>query len=352
MDENILENTIQEMLRTGILAADESRGTIEKPKTIDKRLMAVGLRPTDEVVNAWRELVRDTPGLGKYISAVILEMSRVPIDAAIYAANGTVPGVKVDGGTEGKVGNNEKLTIGLEGLDNKLGNYRGEGARFAKWRTVYKIGDGLPTEKAVIENNKTQVKYALACQKASIVPVCEPEVLIDGNHSISDSSRVTREVLLDLFAQANKEGVYLPGMILKTSMVIYGKELQRKRDATEIEEVARQTIQCLRETVPTNVGGVVFLSGGQEDYEAVHHLNRIHRMVLSGDIQLRLPWRISFSYSRAIQNVPMELWSGNPATVGLAQEALLERARACALASYGALNPSFQYQILAPPKPK
>lgn len=344
MDTNQLTATVNEMLRVGLLAADESQGTAEAPKTIGKRLIAAGIPATPSNVDAWRKLVRDTPDLEKYISAVILEKSRVGSDGPIYAAKGIVPGVKVDGGTSKKVGpKDEKLTDGLDGLDGRLAEYKGQGARFAKWRTVTPIGDGLPTQEGINANMDTQVKYALACQNLDIVPVCEPEVLIDGGHSIERSHGVTRQVLRTLFSQAVKEGVYLPGFILKTSMVIYGKEYSGERG---IEEVAKKTISCLKESVPEDVAGVVFLSGGQTDRQAALHLNAIKKMIYEGGAIVR--WSVSFSYSRAIQHDAMQIWQGNSKYVQFAQEALLERARACALASRGALNPNFDYQIKAP----
>lgn len=347
MDAGKLKSTANEMLRIGILAADESHGTIEKPGTIEKRLKAAAIDPTEENVNAWRELVRDTPHLEEYISAVILEMSRVSPDAAIYAEKGIVPGVKIDKGIGGKVGlYDEKLTVGLDGLAERLNWHKLRGARFAKWRTVTQIGENTPTEEAIRANMDTQIKYALLCQENGIAPICEPEVLIDGNHTIRESYDVTKQVLINLFEQANKEGAYLPGMILKTSMVIWGKEYDRKRNAEEIKEVADKTVKCLMESVPKDVAAIVFLSGGQTDIEAVMHLNEINKIAYKS--QGEIPWPISFSYSRAIQNDAMEIWGGKPENVRLAQEALLERARASAFASKGALSPNFQYDAQAP----
>jgi len=343
MDESKLTQTINEMLRMGLLAADESQGTIVNPKTIETRLVKAGIPATESNVNDWRRLVRDTPNLERYISGVILEKSRVFLDAGEYSSRGIVLGVKVDEGTGANLDTGEKVTVGLEGLQNRLLEYKNQGARFAKWRTVTPIGEVLPTYKGVQANMGTQVSYAQICQELDIVPICEPEVLIDGGHSLTKSFEITSRVLDTFFKMADHRCVYLPGTILKTSMVIYGKTYQGARN---VEDVAEQTLVCLRDTVPQEVGGIVFLSGGQTDRDAVLHLNAIKKRVY--EVGFKVPWPISFSYSRAIQNDAMQIWQGNPNYVPLAQEALLERARACAIASRGALNPNFEYQIKAP----
>jgi len=202
-----LHATALAMVKNGILAADESHGTLEKPKTIEKRLIAAHIPPTEENVNAWRVLVRDTPNLRSYISAVILEESRVAQDAQIFAGYGIIPGVKVDKGTSGKVGQNEALTVGLDGLADRLQKYGALGAKFAKWRTVTPIGENLPTQGGIDANMDTLVAYAQACHQAGIVPMCEPEVLIDGNHTIQQSYDTTKQVLTTLFEKADKSGL-------------------------------------------------------------------------------------------------------------------------------------------------
>jgi len=342
MDKEKLEVVVGNMLRVGILAADEGHGTADKPKTIEKRLKAAGIPQTEEYVDAWRRLVRDIPSLGLCVSAIILETSRLRFDAPIYAVNSIVPGVKVDKGTNGKVGPyDEQLTIGLDDLANRLHIYAGNGARFAKWRTLTEISRETPTQESVDANMDTEVSYADKCQKAGVVPVCEPEVHIVGDHGINRAYDVIYQVLSTLFRKMKSEDIYLPGAVLKTSMVTPGKDYDPK---ASVEEVADMTLKCLLDTVPPELGGVVFLSGGQTDLDAVKHLNEMNRRIYDGS--LNVPWPITFSYSRAIQNEAMNIWKGKPENVVRAQEALLERAEACALASKGRLPNDFKYTIL------
>jgi fructose-bisphosphate aldolase class I len=343
MNQETLRKTVEDMVRVGILAADESHGTPEKPQTIETRLIKCGILPTDGNVIAWRELVKGTPNLRDYVSGIILEKSRVALDARDFNRAGIVPGVKVDGGTSGKVEpSGEKLTVGLDGLYERLQGYKADGARFTKWRTVTPIDTNLPTSAGIAANMGTIVKYALVCQSLDIVPIGEPEVLIDGNHTIQRSYQVTREVLSEMFEQIESQGVYKPGMVLKTSMVIYGKKYDGARD---VNEVAEMTLRCLKETVPNDLGAIVFLLGGQTDLEAVQHLNAMNRMARDGTFAL--PWKVTFSYSRAIQDEAMKIWKGEHQNISRAQEAIIERARACALASKGELDPNFDYAIKA-----
>ena len=333
----MLIQTVKDMLRVGLLAADESHGSPENPKTIEKRLEKAGIPLAEEWVDKWRLLVRDCPHLGEYVSGIILEKSRLKPDAAIFAGHRIVPGVKTDGGTNAKIGPHEELlTVGLDDLPQRLAKYKAEGARFTKWRTVTPIGSNVPTQEAIDANMDTIVKQALVTQAAGLVPICEPEVLIDGDHTIEKSFDVTKKVLSTFFAKAKKAGVFFPGMILKTSMVIYGKQYAGKRS---YRDVAQMTVKCLKETVPAEIGGVVFLSGGQEDLEATMHLNEMHKMG-------NLSWPLTFSYSRAIQDAPMKIWVGKDENVAKAQEALIERAKGNALAAKGKVPDGFTYKIL------
>jgi fructose-bisphosphate aldolase class I len=343
MDAEILEKTVGDMLRVGIIAADESVGTEQDPGTIRKRLAKYRIPPIDGYVDVWRVLVKTTPGIGDYASAIILEESRVKYDAADLEKAGVVPGVKVDKGTKGRVNEHEELTEGLIGVEARLTQYKEQGARFAKWRTITHIDEarGLPTDGAIKANINTQVKYANACQSAGIVPICEPEVLINGSHSLNVAYEVTFEVLSIFFEMAKQEGLYLPGMVLKTSMVVPGDQY---KGARSVERVADSTVQCLEKAVPADIGGVVFLSGGQTDRNAVLHLNRISQIAAN----VPLPYKVTFSYSRATQDEAMKVWGGKPENIRAAQAVLLDRLVGCAYASRGMLGDNFDFMRYAP----
>ncbi|HLC97089.1 MAG TPA: class I fructose-bisphosphate aldolase [Candidatus Nanoarchaeia archaeon] len=342
VDETRLSETVSEILRIGILAADESHGSPQRPKTIERRLASFGI-PNDEVhVDAWRKLVRETPLLGDYVSGIILEGSRVLTDASIYAERGIVPGVKVDkGNTTLTVGpHQEPLTVGLDGLHSTVEVFRDYGARFTKWRTTTSISDILPTDQAIRENMGTHGESGYIVQSVGLVPILEPEVEIKGNHSLETSYTVTSRVLKAWAEQVQKQGVYLPGAILKTSFVIYGDKFTGQRSYAE---VAKATLRCLMENVPKEVGGVVFLSGGQSDLEAMNHLNELQNLRMG---QHPTPWPVTFSYSRALQNDAMEIWGGMPANVERAQQALLERASAALMATQGVLPAGYEFQFV------
>ncbi len=339
-----LKDTIQDMLRIGIIAADESHGTHKNPKTIERRLMYAGIPYTEQDVNAWRELVRDAPALEKYTSGVILEESRVQVDAPIFAEKGIVPGVKVDQGTGGKVGvYAEALTIGLDGLEKRLALYQSQGAKFAKFRTITQIGNFIPTRKAINANMEAIARYAKKCQNQGIVPICEPEVLITGAHSIDRCDDITRKVLTGLFEKMDKYHAKPSEAILKSSMIIWGQDYTREGNEKEMKEVAERTMNCFEALVPRDMGGIVFLSGGQRDRESVMHLNYMAQIKESKGIAH--PYPLTFSYSRYLQDTPMRIWQGKPENLNAARENLIKRAEAVSKASRGEFKSSADYKI-------
>lgn len=323
------ESTIQALLAPGkgILAADESL------PTIGKRFAALGIPLSEENRRAYRELLFTAPGLGQSIGGAILfdETMRqrtkdgVPLPEAL-ASRGIVPGIKVDDGTISLPNfAGEKITLGLDGLRERLAGYRGLGARFTKWRAVISIGEGRPTAAAIASNAHTLALFAALCQEAGLVPIVEPEVLMDGNHSLAWCEEVIGAVLTKVFDALFLHRVVLEQMVLKTGMVLSGADCQQQ---AEIDEVAAATLRCLRRAVPAAVGGVVFLSGGQTEVAATQRLNAICR---ANDA----PWKLSFSYGRALQDAAMKTWKGNPANAAVAQAALLHRAKCNGLAAQG-----------------
>ncbi|MDP9248911.1 MAG: fructose-bisphosphate aldolase class I, partial [bacterium] len=288
---------------------------------------------SEENRRAYRELLITAPGLEEYISGIIFYDETIRQSAkdgksfyAILQSKGIDVGIKVDQGLKDfPPFEGEQKTQGLEGLKGRLEEYKTMGATFAKWRAVYKIGEGTPSVLLMEENAKILAEYARVCQELDIVPIIEPEVLIEGEHSIDQCYEATAKNLDILFAEFVKENIFLPGAILKTSMVISGKGAQNRAVP---EQVAEMTLKCLKEHVPKNIGGVVFLSGGQNEEESVVHLNLMHQ---KGE----LPWNLTFSYSRAIQNPVLKYWSENMEDIKGAQELLLERAKGNSLASVG-----------------
>jgi len=312
----------------GILAIDESSGTIAK------RFKTINMESTEENRRAYREMLLTTPGLGKHISGAILydetirQATRQGVSfVKVMQDAGILPGIKVDTGAHPLAGHpGEKVTEGLDGLRGRLEEYRALGAQFAKWRAVITIGESIPTSSCVDANTHALARYAALCQEAGIVPIVEPEVLMDGTHSLDESFEVTEATLRALFNQLYEHNVLLEGTILKASMVISGSAAQNRAG---VEEVAEATIQCLLNAVPAALGGVVFLSGGQSDEEATAHLNAMNQM---GDF----PWPLSFSYGRALQSPSLKVWGENPAAnVAAAQKKLAHRARMNGLAALG-----------------
>ena len=324
-----LESTVAALLAPGkgILAADESFPTIEK------RFATLGIASTAENRRAYRELLFTTPGLSGFVSGAILfdetihqaTGSGAPMPETL-AGQGIIPGIKVDGGTAALANfAGEKITRGLDGLRERLAGYRERGARFTKWRAVIAIGDGLPTATCIAANARVLALFAARSQEAGLVPIVEPEVLMDGNHPLARCEEVTRATLQVVFAKLVEHRVALEGILLKTGMVLSGQDCPQQADAGKVAEA---TLRCLRRVVPAAVPGIVFLSGGQSDVAATQRLNAICR---TGGA----PWKLSFSFGRALQDAAMKTWRGAPANGPAAQAALLHRARCNGLAVQG-----------------
>jgi fructose-bisphosphate aldolase class I len=319
----------------GILAIDESTGTCTK------RFDAVGVESTEENRRAYRGMLLTTPDLSDHISGAILfdETIRQATDDGqpfpqYMAETGMLPGIKVDLSTHPLAGfEGEKITEGLDGLRRRLEEYRGLGARFAKWRAVITIGDGIPTGTCLYSNAHALARYAALCQEAGLVPIVEPEVLMDGDHSLEDCYDITEATLHAVFNQLYEQNILLEGTILKASMVISGSEAQ---DRADVDDVAKATVGCLLNSVPAALGGVVFLSGGQDDVEATEHLDAMNRL---GD----LPWPLSFSYGRALQAPSLQAWAEDPSgNIAVAQGRLAHRARMNGLAAMGEYEASME----------
>jgi fructose-bisphosphate aldolase, class I len=312
----------------GILAADE---TIP---TLTKRFDALGIVSTERSRCAYREMLFTTPGAAEFLSGVIMQdetmrqrgSAGVPL-VQVLSSQGILPGIKVDLGAKSLAGSNgETVTEGLDGLRDRLAEYRDLGARFAKWRAVIRIADGLPSHRCVSANAHALARYAALCQEQELVPIVEPEVLMDGAHSIERCEEVTGSVLHAVFNAIFEQGVALEAMLLKPNMVLAGDECS---EVSSLEEVAIATLRCLRRHVPAAVPGIVFLSGGQEERLATAHLNAINR--LAGP----KPWAISFSYGRALQDPALEAWHGRDENLTAAQQALYSRLRCNSAASLG-----------------
>lgn len=327
-----LERTAQEMVAEGrgILAMDEST------PTIGKRLEKIGVENTESNRVAYREMLLGADGLGNFISGAILydeTLRQSTSDGTRFTElmknQRIMPGIKVDTGAKNlALHDSEKVTEGLDGLRERLSEYRSLGARFCKWRAVITIGDGIPGRACIEANAHALARYAALCQEQSVVPIVEPEVLMDGAHTIERSFEVTLETQRIVFDELYRQGVAFEGMVLKPSMVIAGSECPRQ---ASVEQVAEMTLRCLRKTVPAAVPGVAFLSGGQSDELATAHLNAMNNMARD----LRLPWRLTFSYARALQHPAMTTWKGEANNVNAARKALLHRARLNSAASRG-----------------
>ena len=320
-DRDRLRMTVDALVQAGkgILAADESGPTIAQ------RFKVIGVESTEESRRAYRNLLLATPGLGAFISGVILYEETLVQRAddgtsmpELAARQGIVPGIKVDAGKIALAhAPGDEITQGLDGLANRLGVYKDQGARFAKWRTVYNVSDALPSRLAIEANAHALARYAAICQDEGVVPIVEPEVLMDGGHSLERCAEVTEAVLHEVFAALHRHRVIFELMLLKPSMVVAGKEQARQ---APVAEVAVETVQVLRRTVPAAVPGIFFLSGGQMPAEASAHLDAINRLGPQ-------PWALSFSYGRALQDPVLRAWKGQAANARSAQDALLERAR-------------------------
>jgi fructose-bisphosphate aldolase, class I len=303
----------------GILAADESFPTIEK------RFKSISLESTEENRRAYRDMLFTTAGIEENISGVILFDETIHQSTSdgtpfpeVLASKGVIPGIKVDTGAKDlALFEGEKVTEGLDGLRGRLEEYYSLGARFTKWRAVITIGDGIPTDFCIKANAHALARFAQLSQEQGFVPIVEPEVLMDGDHSIDACYEATRRTLAALFAELEQGRVELSGTLLKTNMVLSGKDAP---DRAGVEEVAKETVRCLAEVVPPELPGIVFLSGGQGDVEATAHLSEMNKL---GDH----PWELSFSYGRALQAPSLDAWKGDAANVEAGQKALYHRAR-------------------------
>ena len=339
-----LETTARALLAPGkgILAMDEST------PTIGKRLQAADVENTEENRIAYREMLLGTPGLGDYISGTILydETIRQSISdgtpfPALIQKQGIVPGIKVDAGAKPlALHPDEKITEGLDGLRERLAEYRDLGARFAKWRAVITIGSEIPSRACIEANAHALARYAALCQERGIVPIVEPEVLMDGGHGIDQCYATTHDTVHTVFEELYRQGVSFQGMILKASMVLSGKDNPEQAGP---EQVAAQTIHLLRNTVPASVPGIAFLSGGQSDELATLHLNTMNEMTKD----MKLPWRLTFSYARALQHPALMRWRGEPGNVEAARKLLLHRARCNAAASVGEYSTQMEQEEAA-----
>ncbi len=311
----------------GILAADESLPTIQK------RFAALNIESTEENRRAYRELLFTTPGVEDFISGVILFDETIRQKAAdkrpfvdVLKGKGIIPGIKVDKGTIAMPGfPNEKITAGLDGLRERLKEYRDMGAGFAKWRAVISIGPGMPTRANINANAHALAHYAALSQEAGLVPIVEPEVLMDGDHDIERCEEATLATLIGVFHELRQYHVALEGMLLKPNMVLSGKKAAKQAD---VDQVAQATLRTLRRAVPAAVPGIVFLSGGQSPELATEHLNAMNAM---GEH----PWELSFSYGRALQDPALKAWKGSSANIAAAQKQFYHRAKCNSAARYG-----------------
>lgn len=322
----------------GILAIDESHSTCKK------RFDAYHIECTEENRRAYRELLITADGLEQYISGMILfdetlrqkTMGEVPFPQ-VLKEKGILPGIKVDTGAKDfALHLGEKITEGLDNLRERLNEYKTLGAKFAKWRAVITIGENIPSEACIKANAHALARYAALCQEGDFVPVVEPEVLMDGPHSIERCYEITAWTLKTLFEELTAQGVFIKGTVLKASMVVSGKEAKKQ---ASVEEVARQTLKCLRENVPYTLAGIVFLSGGQSDEKATAHLDTMNRM------DKNLPWPLSFSYGRALQAAALKIWAANRTEVSRAQRCLVNRAKLNSLAALGRYDEKLEREL-------
>ncbi len=318
----------------GILAADESSGTIKK------RFDSIGAESTEENRRAYRDLLFTTPGAEEFISGVILYDETIRQSSAdgtpfpkLLESKGIVPGIKVDMGAKPLAGSpDETITEGLDGLRERLEEYYGLGARFTKWRAVISIGDGLPSDYAIWTNAHALGRYAALSQEAGLVPIVEPEILMDGSHSIDESYRVTVRVLQAVYTELFDQRVEREGTLLKPNMVLSGYD---GSDQADTRTVAEMTVRALRNTVPASVPGIVFLSGGQSDEDATARLNAMNAL---GEH----PWELSFSYGRALQSPALKAWQGDDGNVEAAQKAFYRRAKFNGAARSGSYAPEWE----------
>lgn len=327
----------------GILAADESTGTIKK------RFDSINVGSTEENRVSYREMLFRTKGAAEFISGVILYDETIRQNSALDGTplvkvlqdQGIMPGIKVDKSTNPLAGSTgELITDGLDGLRDRLAEYYEIGARFTKWRAVITIGDGIPTNYCIEANAHQLARFAALSQEANLVPIVEPEVLMDGEHSIDQCFAVTEATLRETYGQLGRQGVNLEGSLLKPNMVLSGKNAPNRASA---EEVAEKTITCFSRSVPAAVPGVVFLSGGQSDEEATVNLNAINQLAA----KVGVPWQMSFSYGRGLQAAPLKAWGGQAANLGKASQAYYRRARVTGAARRGVYSPTMERDVAA-----
>lgn len=329
MDRNQLQSVARSLVSKGkgILAADESQGTIKR------RFDSIKLESTEDNRRAYREMLFATPGIEEFISGVILFDETIRQKSKdgkpftdILSKKGIIPGIKVDKGAVSLPGcPGETVTEGLDGLRGRLTEYRDLGAKFAKWRAVIAIGDGIPSRTCIEANAHALARYAALCQEGGLVPIVEPEVLMDGSHDIERCEEASRATLRSVFFQLLEHRVMLEGMLLKPNMVVSGKDCPKQAG---VDEVAEATLRCLRRTVPSAVPGIAFLSGGQSAERATEHLNAMNSLGSQ-------PWEISFSYARALQDPALKTWKGDAANVAAAQKVFYHRAKCNGAARYG-----------------
>ena len=342
MNKELLRNTANAMVKKGkgILAADESN------PTCGKRFESIGVESTELTRNTYRDLLFTTNGMEEFISGVILfdETLRqstisdgTPFPQYLKKL-GVIPGIKVDKGAKELASHSgEKITEGLDGLRERLSEYYKLGARFAKWRSVITIGDGIPTEACIHVNAHALARYAALCQEADIVPIVEPEVLMDGGHSIDTCHEISLKTFAKVFEELDKQRVYLEGIVLKPNMIVSGIGCSEQ---AVVEEVADRTVEVLKDTVPDDVPGCAFLSGGQNNENATAHLN-----MMNSKHEGSLPWNLSFSYGRALQASALMAWSGIDENIPAAQEAFLSRAKFNSMATKGSYSEELETEM-------
>ena len=340
MPANDLHETAKALVAEGkgILAADESEGTIKK------RFDSIGVESTEMNRGAYRELLFTTEGVEEYISGVILFDETIRQSASdgtpfpkLLESKGVIPGIKVDKGAKPlALAEGETITEGLDGLRARLEEYRELGARFAKWRATYSVGDGIPSEYCVWTNAHALARYAALCQEAGLVPIVEPEVLMDGTHTIAEAKRTTGRVLQAVYTELHDQRIDYSGSLLKPNMVLTGYEASSRASA---QEVAEETLDCFYKHVPAAVPGIVFLSGGQSDEDATAHLNAMNALGPH-------PWQLSFSYGRALQAPTLKAWAGRPENVEAGQRAYYHRAKMNSAARTGMYAPEMELEAV------
>ena len=342
MDLQGLITTAQAIIATdkGVLAADESSGTIQR------RFDSINVESTEQNRRNYREMLFRTKGIADYLSGVIMFDETIRQDAAdgtplvkVLQDQRIIPGIKVDKGAQGLPGApGETVTEGLDGLRDRLKEYFELGARFTKWRAVIAIGKGIPTPYCIDTNAHALARFAALSQEAGLVPIVEPEVLIDGDHTIDDCFAATELTLREVFRQLAQQRVILEGCLLKPSMVTSGSSAANRAGPVEIAE---KTVACLMRVVPAALPGIVFLSGGQSDQEATVNLNAINRRAAT----VSVPWQLSFSFARGLQAAPLKAWAGKPENVEQAKQAFYQRAKLTSAARQGTYIPEMEKEL-------